>query len=189
MLTFVSGAVNHIIEQSASEIIKMYILGADTADKQWSREQAWYLIKALASTEDGALPYHKVLLSDQFKENGEAALQALEQTELISVISTDGFPKEIRAGRPVYHTVFKRLAENKRLSSRLDLAILSRQISDENKNITKWEEELQLIGSLPKQPRELSPRTMWLLQKVYKSQLKICQYEEQSAALRKVLEH
>jgi hypothetical protein len=183
-----TGAVNRIIEQSASEILKMFLVG-DSADKQWSREQAWHLIKSLANTEDDVLPYHKVLLSGLFGEDGETALRALEQAELICIISINGFPQEIKPGRPVYRTVFKRLAENKTLSSRLDLTILSWQISNENKSIGKLEEELRLIGSLPKQPRELSSRIHWLLQKLHNSQVKISQYEEQSAALQRVLQH
>lgn len=167
----------------------MFILGTDSSNKPWTREQAWHLIKSLANTEDGVLPYHKVLLSGQFKEEGEAALQALEQAELICISSINGFPNMIKPGRPVYHTVFKRLAENKTLSSRLDLMILSHQISCENKKIAKLEEELRLIGSFPKQPRELSSRIQWLLIKLQTSQAKISQHEEQSAALQRVLQH
>lgn len=167
----------------------MFILDAESSSQQWTREQAWHLIKSLASAQDGVVPYHKVLLSNLFKKDGELTLQALEQVELISVSSVNGFPHMIKPGRPVYLTVFKRLAENKTLSSRLDLMILSKQISNENKDIEKLEEELRVIGSYPKQPRELSSRIQWLLQKVYNSQVKISQYEEQSARLQKVLEN
>lgn len=182
------GAVNRIIEQSSSEILKIFILGSESDTQQhWSREQAWHLIKAIAHSEDGALPYNQVLTSDLFKDNGEAVLVALEQEELISINATNGFPHTVKPGKPVYRTVFKRLAENKALSSRLDLAILSQLMSKENTSIGKYEEELSTLGSLPKYPRELSTRIQWLLDKVYTSQDKIGRYEQESSILHKIL--
>ncbi|RAL04981.1 cytochrome P450 [Aspergillus ibericus CBS 121593] len=165
-------AVNRIIEQSASEILKMFVLNPDIDSKQWSHEQAWHLIKTLAHSKDGTLPYNQVLLSDLFKENGEATLRALEQAELISIGSVHGCPDAVKPGKPVYRAVFKRLTENKTLSSRLDLDIFKQLLSSENKSIGKYEQELQLLGSLPKQPRELSARIQWLLHKVASSQNK-----------------
>lgn len=145
------------------------------------------MIKMLANSKEGSLPYNQVLLSDLFKENGEVALQALEQAELISVSSINGCPETVKPGKPVYRAVFKKLTENKTLSSRLDLEILSQLISKENKSIGKYEEELRLLGSLPKQPRELTSRIQWLLQKVYNSQNKISRYETESAFLQMIL--
>ncbi|KAF7595160.1 mitochondrial escape protein 2 [Aspergillus hancockii] len=181
------GAVNRIIAQSASEILKMFILSADTGP-QWSHEQVWHLIKMLAQAKDGSLPYNKVLLFDLFKENGEAALQALEQAELISIVSINGCPETVKPGKPVYRAVFKKLTENKNLSSRMDLEILSQLISKENQGIKKYEEELRLLGSLPQQPALLTTRIRWLLQKVYNSQNKISGYEEESATLQQILQ-
>jgi hypothetical protein len=165
----------------------MFILSTDTAP-QWSHEQVWLLIKMLAHSKEGSLPYNKVLLSDLFKENGEAVLQALEQAELISIGSINGCPELVKPGKPVYRAVFKKLTENKNLSSRLDLEILTQLISKENKSIGKYEEELLLLGSLPKQPRELTTRIQWLLQKVYNSQNKISKYEAESAILQRILQ-
>ena len=180
-------AVNRIIEQSSSEILKVFILGSELEPQHWTREQAWHLIKALAHSEGGALPYNQVLASDLFKENGEAILLALEQAELISIRATNGFPHTVKPAKPVYRTVFKRLAENKALSSRLNLGILSQLMKKENSSIGKYEEELALLGSLPKQPRELTTRIQWLLDKVYKSQDKIGKYEQESAGLQQIL--
>ncbi|KAK1145454.1 mitochondrial escape protein 2 [Aspergillus melleus] len=181
-------AVNRIVEQSISEILKMFILGVETGTRQWSQEQVWTLIKMLAQAEDGKLSYSRVLLSDMFKDDGETALRALEQAELINIASVNGSPETIKPGKPVYRTVFKRLTQNTTLSSRLDLDIFSELIRAENKSIAKYEAELQLLGSLPKQPRELTPRIQWLLQKVYSSQDKISKYETDSAVLKKILQ-
>lgn len=165
----------------------MFVLGNDSSNQQWTREQAWHLIRSLAGTKDGVMPYHKVLLSNLFKHDGEATLRALEQAELISITSENGIPHAIKPGKPVYLTVFRRLVDNKTLSSRLNLMTLAQLINTENKSIGQLEEELKLLGSLPKQPRELTSRIQWLLNKVYTSQSKICQYEDESASLQKVL--
>lgn len=166
----------------------MFILGLESGAQLWSQEQVWSLIKMLAETENGMLPYNRVLLSDLFKDDGEAALRALEQAELITIVSVNGSPETVKPGKPVYRTVFKRLTQNTTLSRRMDLGIISQLIRAENKNIAKYEEELQLLGSLPKQPRELTPRIQWLLQKVCSSQDKISRYETDSAGLKKILQ-
>ncbi|KAJ6096732.1 hypothetical protein N7486_007478 [Penicillium sp. IBT 16267x] len=181
-------AVNRIIEQSASEVLKIFILGTDSASPQWTTEQAWHIIKALGQAKDGQLLYNKVLFNDLFKSNGEAALRALEQAELISVGCVQGFPRWIKPGKPVYKAAFQRLIENKTLEGRQDLLILSALISSENKSIGKYEEELALLGSLPKQPWELTSRIEWLLSKVHGSQSKILRYEKESAKLQKMLQ-
>ncbi|KAL4786715.1 RNA12 protein-domain-containing protein [Aspergillus varians] len=182
------GAVTRIVEQSASEILKMFVLTSEAESQQWSHQQAWYLIKTLAHSKDGSVPYNHVLQSDLFKSNSQA-LRELEQAELISIVTVNGSPERVKAGRPVYQAVFKRLTENKTLSSRLDLEILAQLISKENKSIGTYEEELLLLGRLPKQPRELTGRIQWLLEKVYTSQNKVGKYEAESAALRKVIQN
>lgn len=182
-------AVREIIEQSASEILKMYLFGVeDSADaaRQWNPEQAWLLIKQLAARE--TLRYNEVLLSDSYKSGGEKVLQALEQAELISIVSgTNGRPAAIKPGKPVYQPAFKLLTEDLVLRSRLDLAVLSELIKIENGNIGKYEGELRLLSKLKKQPAELAPRVQWLLGKLAQSQGKVEKYEKESGALKKVL--
>ena len=156
-------------------------------DETWNREQVWYLIKEIAKSENGSITYHQVLLSDLFKKNGESCIRALQQADLITIVSANGYPHLIKPSRPVLRTVFQRILENKVLSSRLDLDIMSAIIRDENESIQKFEEELHTLETLNKQPRELSPRISWLLQKVYKSQEKITKCEKDGEALRGVL--
>lgn len=182
-------AVHEIIDQSASEILKMYIFNSDeTSDsqRQWSCEQAWLLIKQLAAKE--TLRYNEVLLSDTYKSSGEKVLRALEQAELISIISgPNGRPSSIKPGKPVYQPAFKRLTEDNVLRSRLDLAIITELIGIENKNVEKFENELLLISQLSAQPRQLTPRVQWLLGKLAASQAKVEGWETESAVLKKVL--
>ncbi len=185
-------AVQEIIEQSASEILKMYLITGENGARKWSTEQAWYLIKALAESE--LLRYNEVLLSNTFSSsltptatNGESVLEALSQTELITINSLNGRPESIKVGKPVYQSAFKRLTEDHVLKSRLDLAILAELTKIETKNIEKYENELNVIASLPKQPREVGPRVQYLLTKLSASQQKVEAWEKEMGTLKKVL--
>jgi hypothetical protein len=185
-------AVNEIIEQGASEILKMYLLTVDKGEKKWSPEQAWYLVKSLAANPE--LRYNEVLLSNTFASslspsasNGEAVLEALSAAELISIKTYKGRPQSVKAGRPVYQAAFKLLTEDKVLKSRLDLAILTELTKIETKNIDKYEGELQMLGTLPKQPKELAPRVQFLLSKLAASQSKVEGWEREMGGLKTVL--
>ncbi|KAL2424282.1 Mitochondrial escape protein 2 [Exophiala dermatitidis] len=177
-------AVRQIIEQSASEILKMYLLDVDTASRKWTPQQAWLLIKQLAANE--TLRYNELLLNDLFKD-GEPVLQALEQAELIAITSKNGRPYSIKPGRPVYQAAFEYLTDDEVLKARLDMAILSQLIGMENKNVEKFETELRTLAELPGAPSELKPRIKWLLDKAMSSHMKIEKYEAQSGELKKVL--
>ncbi|KAJ5050626.1 uncharacterized protein L3040_002502 [Drepanopeziza brunnea f. sp. 'multigermtubi'] len=185
-------AIAEMIEQSASEIMKMYLLTVDKAERKWSPEQAWYLIKSLA--ENDSLRYNEVLLSNTFTSslnafasNGESVLEALSAAELITIKSYKGRPQTVKAGKPIYEAAFKILAEDRVLKSRLDLAILTELTKIETKSLDKYETELALIGTLPKQPREVGPRVQYLLGKLAASQVKIEAWEKEMAGLKKVL--
>ncbi|KAL6720297.1 mitochondrial escape protein 2 [Lecanora helva] len=177
-------AVREITEQSASEILKMYILDAN--DRKWTPEQAWLLVKSLATT--NCLRYNELLLSDIFKSGGEATLQALEQAELITIVSSNGRPTGIKPGKPVYSAAFRQLTEDNVLRSRLDLAILTNLIKIETQGIDKCENELHLLGQLPGSPAEVRGRVQYLLGKLSAGQRRIEQYEKESGALKKVLQ-
>lgn len=177
-------AVTEIIDQSASEILKMYILDIDKS-RNWTAEQAWLLVKSLA--EEESLRYNELLLSDTYKNGGEATLQALEQAELIAIVSSNGRPRSIKAGKPVYTAAFKKLTEDHVLKARLDLAILADLIKTETKGIDACETELHLLSKLPGQPAETRGRMRWLLEKLKGSQEKVEGWEKESGALKKVL--
>ncbi|KAL2159748.1 hypothetical protein VTH06DRAFT_1881 [Thermothelomyces fergusii] len=188
-------AVSDIIEQSASEILRMFLLanrGANEGERKWSAEQAWYLIKEIATR--GSLRYNEVLLSSTFSSSttpgasdAEAAIESLANAELITVKSRHGRPSTIRAGKPVYQAAFQRLLEDAVVRARMDLAVLSELAKIEAKNIDKAEGELSLLGSLPSQPYQVADRVNYLLAKLQSSQKKIMAYEQEMAVLKKVL--
>lgn len=181
-------AVRDIIKQSAAEVLKMFIVDVEHSTKAWSPEQAWDLISKLAAADGGSILYSRVALSPMFKKDTENTISALEQAELISVTTQNGRPSTIKPGRPVYAAAFKRLVEDEVLRCRLSLRTLSRLISMENENIQKYEGELQVLGSLPKEPKEVRPRVKWLLGGLASSQANIEQYEAESSQLKKVLQ-
>jgi hypothetical protein len=168
--------------------LKIYVLEVNSDARHWTREQAWHIIKELAEAEDAVVPYNRILLSELFKENGEATIEALEQAELVSIVSMNGRPSAIKPNRPVYHAAFKRLTGDRVLRSRLDLAILTLLIKNENNRVSQHENELQLLANLQKQPSQLTSRVQWVLRKLQNSQAKVDQYERESASLNHVLQ-
>ncbi|KAF2640681.1 escape protein-like protein 2 [Massarina eburnea CBS 473.64] len=179
-------AVNEIIDQSASEILKMYVFTLETENRQWNPEQAWLLIKQLAQHD--SLRYNELLLSDTFKTAGEKTIRALEQAELISIVSSpSGRPSLIKPGKPVYCSAFKRLTQDRVLQSRLDLAILTDLVKVENATIDKCEGELLRLSEISGQPSLISGRVQYLLAKLAKSQRAVEGYEGEMVGLKKVL--
>lgn len=181
-------AVQEIIAQSASEIVKMYIFGGEeeTGSRLWNAEQAWFLIKGLAEKE--SLRYNEVLLDDIVKAGGESALRNLEQAELITIVSgPNGRPSSIRPGKPVYLSAFRRLVADKVLASRLDVGLLTCLAKLENAAIDKCENELLLLSQLKGQPAQTTGRVQYLLAKMMASQARVEAYEAEMKGLKKVL--
>jgi hypothetical protein len=188
-------AVSDIIDQSASEILRMFLLGnkgTGEGDKKWSTEQAWYLIKEIAAKE--SLRYNEVLLSNTFSSSttpgassAEAAIESLANAELITVKSRHGRPATIRAGKPVYQAAFNRLLEDAVVRARMDLALLGELAKIEAKSIDKAETELGVLAALPTQPYQTAERVNYLLAKLQASQQKIMAYEKEMGGLKKVL--
>ncbi|KAL9109598.1 MAG: hypothetical protein Q9227_005778 [Pyrenula ochraceoflavens] len=178
-------AVQEIIEQSASEIIKLYLLDSD-ATRKWTPQQAWLLIRELANAPDSSsgIRYNELLLSDLFSSAGESTLQALEQAELITITSQNGRPASVKPGKPVYSAAFRYLTGDGVLSSRMNLSILAELLKNENSSIAKYEAELRTLAELPGRPRELVPRMKWLLSKAAASQANVEGYEKESAVLK-----
>jgi ABC-type amino acid transport substrate-binding protein len=165
---------------------------ADGTGKVWSVEQAWYLVKSLAASDSETLRYHEVLRSDTFASSttvsdGEAALEGLANAELITVKSHNGRPEKITPGKPVYQAAFKQLAQDQVLAAALDLNILTELSKIEGKTIEKIENELALLGSLPRQPAQTTGRINYLLAKLENSQKKVEGYEKDMTPLKRIL--
>ncbi|KAI2625465.1 RNA12 protein-domain-containing protein [Xylaria nigripes] len=186
-------AITEITEQSASEVLKMFLLaGKATGDGEhkWSTEQAWYIVKALSKND--ILRYNEVLLADTFASSlstpdGESALEGLANAELITIRSGAGRPRSITVGKPVYQAAFRRLVSDTVLAAKMDLAVLKELAKIEAKTIQNAEAELGQLGSLPGKPSEAHDRVGYLLAKLEKAQKKIVEYEKEMGKLKKVL--
>ena len=188
-------AVAEIVDESASEIIKTFLLGSGARgpDRRFSPEQAWHVVRELAAA--GSLRYHEVLLSDTFASSttpaaadGEAALEALAAAELVSVHAHRGRPQTVRPGRPVYQAAFVQLRADPVLRARLDRARLAELARIQAGAVDKAEQELALLAALPRQPAQTADRIAYLLAKLAAAQTKIAVYEAEMGALKKVLE-
>ncbi|KAI9762990.1 MAG: mitochondrial escape protein 2 [Chaenotheca gracillima] len=179
-------AVKEIVEQSASEILKMYLLDvADRSDRPWTPEQAWLLVRELAKA--GELRYNSLLLSSTYAPNPDRTLQALEQAELITIHSPNGRPSWITPGKPVYSAAFRYLVDDRVLAARLDLASLTQMIGAENKSVEKCEEELGRLAELGEKGRGVEGRVRWLVDKMKVSQEKVEGWERETVGLKKTL--
>ncbi|KAI9846161.1 MAG: mitochondrial escape protein 2 [Sclerophora amabilis] len=180
-------AVREIIEQSASEILKMYLLDiADQSQRAWTPEQAWLLVRELAKKDE--LRYNALLLAPTFGSKPDSTLQALEQAELITINSPNGRPARITPGKPVYSAAFRHLVADRVLSARLDLGSLNQLIAGENRSIEKCEEELGRLAELGEKGHGVESRVRWLVGKLQVSQEKVEKWEQESIGLKRVLE-
>jgi len=65
------------------------------------------------------VPYYDILMEFPFKGD-EAALWSMERSDLISVVTHQGRPSSIRPGKPLFRTVFERLANGNYFSIPLE---------------------------------------------------------------------
>lgn len=186
-------AVDEIVAENATDIVKMYLTGKSTEDeKKWSTQQAWGLIKSLA--ESPSLRYNQVLLSSPFAssltpsaKDGEVALESLASAELISIKFYQGRPQTITASKPLNQASFGILIQDRVLQAKMDLAVLNETAKTEARNISTFENELSLLGSLPKQTSETAGRVTYLLKKLEASQKRITDLEKDMGELKKIL--
>lgn len=179
-------ALSDMIEQSAIEILQMFLMRSSS---DWTREQVWTLTKALAALPSGTeeLPLAELSLDPNFKSRDQQqALHSLEHSEMITTHTIGGRIVSIKAGKPLYHSAFKMLVEEKALYATMESELISKSRAGEEANIKKCEEELSLLAGLPKR-WETNARVDYLAQKVYASQMAVKKYDEQLAYHKKVL--
>lgn len=189
-----SEAAREIVTESAVDIVKMFLLSKnnDETAKKYSTTQVWHLVKGLAK--ESSLIYNNVLLSPTFSSSltssasdGEAALEALAAAELISIRFDKGHPRLITAGKPLQQAAFARMINDRVLVAKLDLAEKNEVSKIEVKKIAAAENELSLLGSLPRQTSESAGRVQYLLSQIDTAQRKIEDLDKQIAICKKVL--
>ncbi|KAK9465479.1 RNA12 protein-domain-containing protein [Lipomyces arxii] len=178
-------AAEDMIHQSASEIIKRFLSASD--DSRWTKEQAWVIIKALASKDN--IRYNELSLNPLFKD-GASVISALEQAELISVIQKNGRPNSIKAGRPIYRAAFQKLLDDKGLAALQELATYTSINKILEAGITKNEEELArlaLIMSSKAAVADVSDRIKYLTYDIKLKQAKISENDKVMNSQKKIL--
>lgn len=198
-------AVDEIVSENATDIVKMFLLGRaagnstsgsgdDSSQRPWSTQQAWHLVKSLASEKTQTLRYNEVLLSPPFAssatpsaQDAEAALEGLAASDLIMIKLHRGRPQSITAGKPLNQAAFSVLVGDAVLAAKMDLAVLKEDAAVQNKTIQGLESELALLGGLPRQTFETANRATYLLEKLQASQDKIRELEGKMDKLKDTL--
>ncbi|RSL90218.1 hypothetical protein CEP51_000820 [Fusarium floridanum] len=187
-------AMEEIVSETATDIVRMFLLGkpSDIEGKKFSSQQAWHLIKSLAQNPN--LRYNQILLSAPFASaaaagatDADAAIDSLASAELIAVQSYQGRPMTITAGKPLHQAAFSVLLHDRVLRAKMDYDILNDSSKAEARSIDKVENELALLGSLPRQTGETAGRITFLLRKLEDSQAKIAKWDREMTELKKVL--
>ncbi|KAF8337623.1 RNA12 protein-domain-containing protein [Cantharellus anzutake] len=189
----VEAAVEDIIERTTSEV-RRNTFGDDMDDVKglaWQREQAWAVVSKLASQDE--IPYLDTLLDFPFKGD-DVPIREMERAELIHVVTRQGVPISIRAGRPVYRYVFQRLMNDPIFHALQEIGFNEKRIALAESNVRACEEELIKLKSIGLDLTEsywgtpsVSLRVKYLAQKMRSSAQKIILLEEKNAKLRKVL--
>ncbi|KLP18998.1 Uncharacterized protein LW94_1400 [Fusarium fujikuroi] len=186
--------MEEIVSETATDIVRIYLLGksSEIEDKKFSSQQAWHLIKSLAQTPN--LRYNEVTLSAPFSSaapvaasNADAAIDSLVSAELIAVKTHQGRPMTITASKPLHQAAFSVLLQDRVLRARMDYDVINDSSKAEARSIEKVENELALLGSLPRQTAETAGRINFLLHKLEDSQAKITKWDKEMTTLKKLL--
>ncbi|KAF5538468.1 mitochondrial escape 2 [Fusarium mexicanum] len=187
-------AMEEIVSETATDIVRIYLLGksSEIEDKKFSSQQAWHLIKSLAQTPN--LRYNEVTLSAPFSSaapaaasNADAAIDSLVSAELIAVKTHQGRPMTITASKPLHQAAFSVLLQDRVLRAKMDYDVLNDSSKAEARSIEKVENELSLLGGLPRQTAETTGRINFLLRKLEDSQAKITKWDKEMTILKKLL--
>ncbi|KAF4987386.1 hypothetical protein FGRMN_10400 [Fusarium graminum] len=187
-------AMDEIVSETATDIARIYLLGkpSEIADKKFSSQQAWYLVKSLAT--NPKLRYNEVILSAPFSSaapaaasNADAAIESLVSADLIAIETHQGRPMAIKAGKPLHQAAFSVLLQDRVLRAKMDYDVLNDSSKAEARSIDKVENELALLGTLPRQTGETAGRINFLLRKLEDSQAKIAKWDKEMTTLKKLL--
>ncbi|CCO28883.1 Mitochondrial escape protein 2 [Rhizoctonia solani AG-1 IB] len=158
----------------------------------WTREQAWSVLRALASKDE--IPYADVLLEFPFKGD-ELALRNMETAELISIGTVDGRPTTIKPGKPVYKHVYQRLVEDHIFQAVQTINFNEKLIATSVSIIKACEDELTMLknigldlgSSVISGRGATGTRANYLLDKMMQATLKVEKLETENVKLKKVL--
>jgi hypothetical protein len=178
-------SLGDMIDQSSVEIVQMFLM---RQNPDWTREQAWVLVKKLAALAPlDELTFGEIVQDPHFKtRDQQKALVMLENNEMISTRTVGGRILSIRPGKPLYHAAFRHLVKDTTLNALMESQLIANAISKEEANISKIEEELATLSKLSNR-WEIKPRSDYLSSKLYGSQQRIVELEKTNAVFQKIL--
>ncbi|KZO99417.1 exonuclease [Calocera viscosa TUFC12733] len=191
----IAEAVEDIISRNVAEVRKN-AFGDDAEDASnlpWTTEQAWGIFKRLAEEEE--IPYADVLLDYPFKGN-ETALRELEHDEFINITQLNGRPNTIRAGKPVFYSVFQRLTSDKTFAAMQDIAYNEKAMAAAESAIRSAEQELNTLTNIGVDTglkgwilgaTGVEARASWLLRKIETNEKKLEILDAQNDKLKALL--
>ena len=183
-----NAAVDDMVEQSALEILQMYIMKTKA---DWTPQQAWSLVKKLATSPDNEVCIDALMYDPNFgSREALNSLSELERCEMIAINSKGGRMISIRAGKPLYQTAFKSLVNDPELAATMEIEVLKSLVAKETSNIVKLEQELTKLAALTAaniKSYEVKSRINYLSDKLYNSQTKIEKYEKSIAHQQKIV--
>ncbi|KAG5365907.1 Mitochondrial escape protein 2 [Yarrowia sp. B02] len=184
-------ALRGMITQSATEIVQMFLMKDSSL---WTKEQVWCLMKKVSKDNGVGVSIADLMVTEPlFKgalkpqgESGESTIGALERSEMVTVVTRDGKPTYIKAGKPLYRAAFQYILSDKTFSAMVESGFLESQMKIQSDKIVKYEEELRLLAKFPsKWGDDVNIRVRYLIDKMAACQQKLEKFEMQLAETKK----
>lgn len=165
-------ALEELVNQAAEQITTFFL---NSVNDDWNSAQVWYIMKLLSKCE--TIDFQELLKTSLFSRDHKtlSTLETLEKHDLVQLHRNKGALDQISMGRPLFHSAFQTLINDKRIFKIYEIDYLSKLISIENEKIRKLEDEIKNIY-----PVRLNNRVQYLSQKIETSNGKIVKYEGES---------
>jgi len=134
-------AYEEIVSKSMTDVRKI----GNEPNSRWTQPQFWKVCQLLAKTDE--VCYDDLRFSPAFNGD-ETCLSAMEGAGLITIISTNGRPVSLRAGRPVFRRAFKNMTLDVKYAATMDLLSYKALQSVEQAKIIGYETELRTLTEI-----------------------------------------
>lgn len=164
-------ALQQLVNQAAEQITTFFL---NSVNNDWNSAQVWYIMKLLSKSE--IIDSQEILKHPLFGRDQKTflTLSNLEKHDLIELHHNKGALDQIKMGRPLFHSAFQTLINDKRIYKIYEIDYLNKLIAVETEKIRKLEDEIKNIY-----PVRLNNRVEYLSQKIETSSLKIVKYENE----------
>ncbi|KAH3668064.1 hypothetical protein OGAPHI_001818 [Ogataea philodendri] len=172
-------ALNGILTQSIEKLSQLF---TGSGSSGYTAAQAWCIIKLLAQND--MVTYNDVASLPMLKTNTFATLQAMENSELITIIRERGLVKEIKPSKPLYHLAFQTMVQEPRIYNSLESDYLLDLIKFHRSRINQFEVELEKYSGI-EDYKLFRERLTYLASKIDSSTRSISDCEKKLAQLQK----